>query len=45
MAGGGVNEQTLPLIAAQTGVSEVHFAARLPVKSPMRFRNISRQHG
>lgn len=38
MAGGGVNEKTLPLIAAQTGVSEVHFAARLPEKSPMRFR-------
>jgi copper homeostasis protein len=41
LAGGDVNEQTLPLIAAQTGVSEVHFAARLPVESPMRFRNLT----
>lgn len=38
MAGGGVNEKSLPLIAAQTGVSEVHFAARLPEKSPMQFK-------
>ncbi len=38
MAGGGVNEKTLPLIAAQTGVSEVHFAARLSEKSPMLYK-------
>jgi copper homeostasis protein len=41
LAGGDVNEHTLPLIAAQTGVDEVHFAARLPVESPMRFRNLA----
>jgi len=39
LAGGGVDEQTLPLINAQTGVTEVHFAARLLVESPMHFRN------
>lgn len=38
MAGGGVNEKSLPLITARTGVSEVHFAARLPEKSPMQFK-------
>ncbi|NMB55631.1 MAG: copper homeostasis protein CutC [Leptolinea sp.] len=38
MAGGGVNEHTLPQIAFQTGVNEVHFAARLPVESPMQFK-------
>jgi copper homeostasis protein len=41
LAGGDVNKQTLPLIAAQTGVNEVHFAARLPVESPMHFRNLA----
>lgn len=41
LAGGNVNEQTLPLITSQTGVSEVHFAARQMVESPMRFRNLA----
>jgi copper homeostasis protein len=41
LAGGGINEQTLPLISAQTGVSEVHFAARKLVDSPMRHKNLS----
>lgn len=40
LAGGDVNERTLPLIAAQTGVSEVHFAARQLVESPMRFKKL-----
>jgi copper homeostasis protein len=39
MAGGGVNEQTLSRIVAETGVTEVHFSARLALESPMRFQN------
>ena len=39
MAGGGVNENTLPLIVAATGVKEVHFAARIEKTSPMQFKN------
>lgn len=38
MAGGNINDKNLSLIASQTGVSEVHFAARLPVASPMQFK-------
>ncbi len=41
MAGGNVNEHNLPLITAQTGVNEVHFAARMAVESPMLFKNLS----
>ena len=39
MAGGGVNAQTLPVILAGSGVSEVHFSARRSFESPMRYRN------
>ena len=39
MAGGGVNEHTLPRIVEATGVREVHFSARSGLESPMSFRN------
>jgi copper homeostasis protein len=38
MPGGGVDERTLPLIAAQTGANEFHFSARVLQSSPMQFR-------
>lgn len=41
LAGGGVNEDTLALIVRETGVKEVHFAARKEMDSPMLFRNVS----
>lgn len=39
MAGCGVNEQNIRLIAEATGVSEFHFSAREPRKSLMVFSN------
>jgi copper homeostasis protein len=39
MAGGGVNEDNIATIIAKTGVTEVHFAARRVIESPMKFRN------
>ncbi len=39
LAGGGINENNVAAIVAQTGVTEVHFAARKTVDSPMTFRN------
>lgn len=38
MAGGDVNIGNLAQIVARTGVSEVHFAALVPEKSPMRHK-------
>ncbi|MDR0894281.1 MAG: copper homeostasis protein CutC [Prevotellaceae bacterium] len=39
MAGSGVNEQNIARIAAETGVREFHFSARLSVESDMLYRN------
>lgn len=39
MPGSGVNEDNISFIAAETGASEFHFSARVPVKSKMKFRN------
>jgi copper homeostasis protein len=39
MAGGGVNEHNIRAILSQSGVSELHFAARKVVASPMTYRN------
>lgn len=39
MPGSGVNEDNIAFIAAETGASEFHFSARVPVKSKMKFRN------
>ncbi|MEI7846082.1 MAG: copper homeostasis protein CutC [Chloroflexota bacterium] len=39
LAGGGVNAENIATLVAQTGVNEVHFAARKTLDSPMRFRN------
>jgi copper homeostasis protein len=41
MAGAGVNETNLARIVTDTGVSEVHFSARVEKKSEMIFRNSS----
>lgn len=38
MAGGGVTERNLPKIVQQSGVREVHLAARGPVESAMSYR-------
>ena len=39
LAGGGVTAETLPVLLASTGVSEVHFSARSILPSPMTYRN------
>lgn len=41
LAGGGINETNVAEIVAQTGVTEVHFAARKTVASPMTFKNLN----
>jgi copper homeostasis protein len=38
MPGGGITARNASRVAAMTGASEIHFAARAPVASPMRFR-------
>ncbi len=38
MPGGGINARNVARIATLTGASEIHFAARMPVASAMRFR-------
>jgi copper homeostasis protein len=38
MAGGGVTERNLPKLVQQSGVHEVHLAARGPVESAMSYR-------
>lgn len=38
-AGGGITERNVARIVAETGVPEIHFTGRVPVESPMRFRN------
>lgn len=39
MPGSGVNEDNISFIASQTGASEFHLSARVPVKSGMKYRN------
>jgi copper homeostasis protein len=38
LPGGGINARNVARIAAVTGASEIHFAARVPTTSAMRFR-------
>jgi copper homeostasis protein len=38
MPGGGINPRNVARVAAVTGASEIHFAARVPTTSAMRFR-------
>jgi copper homeostasis protein len=38
MPGGGINSRNVARVAAITGASEIHFAARVPTPSPMRYR-------
>jgi copper homeostasis protein len=38
MPGGGITARNASRVAAMTGARELHFAARAPVASPMRFR-------
>src|SRR5262249_38830776 len=38
MPGGGINARNVARVAAITGASEIHFAARAPAASPMRYR-------
>jgi copper homeostasis protein len=38
LPGGGINARNVARIAAVTGASEIHFAARVPATSAMRFR-------
>jgi copper homeostasis protein len=38
LPGGGINARNVARIAAITGASEIHFAARVPTTSAMRFR-------
>jgi copper homeostasis protein len=38
LPGGGINARNVARIAAATGASEIHFAARVPTTSAMRFR-------
>ncbi len=40
MAGGGINAENIVSLVAQTGISEVHFASRKIMESPMNFRNL-----
>jgi copper homeostasis protein len=39
LAGGGIDARNVAELLARTGVSEVHFAARQVIESPMTFRN------
>ena len=39
LAGGGINEHNVGSILAHSGVSEIHFAARKTMPSPMTFHN------
>jgi copper homeostasis protein len=39
MPGGGINERNIQKIVSQSGVREVHFAARTPIDSRMTYRN------
>ncbi|MEZ4870157.1 MAG: copper homeostasis protein CutC [Caldilineaceae bacterium] len=39
MAGGGINERNVAKIVQQSGVREVHLAARSTTESPMHYRN------
>lgn len=39
MAGCGVNENNIALLAADTGIQEFHFSAREPITSQMQYRN------
>jgi copper homeostasis protein len=41
MPGGGITERTVGRVLAETGVTEVHFAALAELPSPMRHRNPS----
>jgi len=38
MPGGGITARNVGRVVAMTGAGEVHFAARVPMASPMRFR-------
>lgn len=39
MGGGGLNVSNIAAFIVRTGITEVHFTARMAVKSPMVFRN------
>ena len=39
LAGGGIDARNVAELVSRTGISEVHFAARSIVESPMTFRN------
>jgi len=41
MAGGGINAENLPALAAATHIRECHFSARRPQDSPMQYRNLA----